>query len=536
MKYLAGSALVVLTAVACHSDHGYTSGPSALIVDGSQGGNPFFYWLPPLMPQLAPSGQTFSAQLNPTVTITNLCTGNVIRSFAGADVHVGEGQFHANWHTPDDSLDPACDYRITVQTGARQLGFADVDVVDSGRELKNVNTNEYLSLLDDRTLPIKFFIGVGSQCERMDSDCGEGTAQPGANTTIVTVNGQAGVLIPAGAVDQPVTITLESSDERPCIAGLAEPVFPGDVGAVGNSCYDIHTDPPLAEVNASGKFNTSVTVGICAATSDLDHATRDLLQIFQLHVGANPPIRALNNVPAPFLRCDPGYLLGARRSVFGRLAAKLGAMLLPRPLSANARTAFDVGAGGSADNFSRFSWALPSQIDLNFDQAPDIGALLPGAVVNSAYRRLGVTFSRTNPLGICPGTSVYANDYGLLGTGLLGFNSGQNNISPCPLGIASDFSEYLSGDITATFALPAVQACINATPTGYHTIFPGGVAFLEGLDESGNLLNRTESSSERVPQQLCVSGTGIAAVRFAGKGAAYAIFDNLRWTRVLPTP
>jgi len=528
-------AVGALCALGCHSDRGYMSGPSALIQDGNHNGNPFFYWLPPMLNQEAPATQVFSQLVAPVVTITNLCTTTVIRTFAGADVQTEDGDFHADWHTGDDNLDPNCDYRITAQVGATVLGVADVDVVDGGNELKNVNTGEFIPLLADRTLPLKFFIGVGSLCARAGSDCGEGTALPGQSITIVTTNGQAGVSIPAGAVDKPVTITLESSDERPCIAGLAEPVFPGDVGAVGNSCYDIHTDPPLAEVNVTPKFNTNVTVGICAATSDLDHATRDLLQIFQLHVGANPPIRALNNVPAPFLRCDPAYLLGSRRSVLGSLAAKLGAMLLPKPLSASARTAFDVGAGGSTDMFSRFSWALPSQIDMDFDHAPDVGGLLPGAVVNTAYRRLGVTLSRTNPLGICAGSAVYANNYGLLGTGLLGFASGQNNISPCPLGIASDFSEYGFGAIKATFALPAVQACITAMPTGYHNIFfPGGVAFLEGLDANGTVLNRTESSSQRVQQQLCVSGSGIAAVRFAGKGGAFAIFDNLRWTRVLP--
>jgi len=171
-----------------------------------------------------------------------------------------------------------------------------VDAVDVGSELKNVDTGEYIALLNDRTLPIKFFIGVGSQCERVDSDCGEGTAQPDQTTTIVTTHGQAGVVIPAGALDQPATIIIESADDRPCIAGLPEPVFSGSIGPIENSCYDIHTDPPLAEVNALGKFNTNVTVGICAETGSLDHATRDLLQIFQLHAAS---IFALRNVGAP---------------------------------------------------------------------------------------------------------------------------------------------------------------------------------------------------------------------------------------------
>ncbi|HYX81033.1 MAG TPA: hypothetical protein VE714_01495, partial [Gemmatimonadales bacterium] len=395
------------------------------------------------------------------------------------------------------------------------------------------STGDLIPLLSDRTLPIRFFIGVGATCVRAESDCGEGTALPGQSITIITTHKQAGVSIPAGAVDQPVTITVESSDDRPCIAGLAEPVFSGDVGPIGNSCYDIHADPPLADVNASGKFNTNVTVGICAATGGLDHATRDLLQIFQLHVGADPPIRALNNVPAAFLQCDPAYpVLGMRRDFLGNLVARLGSFFLPRPLSARTTTLFDMGAGGSTDGFSRFSWALPRQIDINFDQAPDVGALASGAIVDSAYRRLGVTFSRSNLLGLCPGTAVYANDDGPLGP-----NVGQNNVSVCPLGVESDFSENLHGTIAAHFVIRAVEACITATPRGYRGLFPppGGVAFIEALDSTGAVAGRTESTADPVPQELCVRATGISGVRFAGKDSAYATFDNLRWIRVLPT-
>src|SRR5439155_865878 len=118
------------------------------------------------------------------------------------------------------NLNSACTYRITTTAGARELGVADVDVVDSGNELKNVNTGEFIPLLADRTLPITFFIGVGSQCERVDSDCGEATVQPGQSTTIVTTQGQAGVVVPAGAVDQPVTLIIESADDRPGIPAL----------------------------------------------------------------------------------------------------------------------------------------------------------------------------------------------------------------------------------------------------------------------------------------------------------------------------
>jgi len=288
---------------------------------------------------------------------------------------------------------------------------------------------------------------------------------------------------------------------------------------------------PEPDVNATPKFNTNVTVGICPDIGTLPHVTQDLLQIFQLHIGANPAIRPLNNVPAPFLHCDPAFqqLLGSRGSRWGTLVGGVRDLFMPRPLFASTTTAFDLGAGGSTDMFSRFTWALPSQLDLSFEQAPDLSAILPGAAVNSIYSRLGVTLSRSNPLGLCPGTAVYAND-----SGILGLHSGQNNISVCPLGIGSDFSQNLYGTIKATFAVPAVLSCINATPTGFHNILPGGVAFIEALDANGNVLGRTESTSSRTSQRLCVSGSDIAAVRFAGKGYAFAMFDNLSWTRVLP--
>ncbi len=48
-----------------------------------------------------------------------------------------------------------------MNVGDRELGHADVDVVASGGELKNVDTDGFIPLLDDRTLPIKFRIEEG---------------------------------------------------------------------------------------------------------------------------------------------------------------------------------------------------------------------------------------------------------------------------------------------------------------------------------------------------------------------------------------
>ena len=122
---------------------------------------------------------------------------------------------------------------------------------------------------------------------------------------------------------------------------------------------------------------------------------------------------------------------------------------------------FDLGAGGSTDGFSRFTWALPVSGLINFDLAPDaITQILSGTAINSAYSHLGVTFSRTNTIGACPGTAVYANS----DNGPLGLAQPQNNVSVCPLGSPSAFSEVAAGAIEARFTVPVAQACIDATP------------------------------------------------------------------------
>src|SRR2546430_11882474 len=66
-----------------------------------------------------------------------------------------------NWHTNDAGLDPARTYRIRVLLESLELGFVDVDVVSSGKELRSVQTNEYIPLLNGTTLPIKFRIERG---------------------------------------------------------------------------------------------------------------------------------------------------------------------------------------------------------------------------------------------------------------------------------------------------------------------------------------------------------------------------------------
>lgn len=84
--------------------------------------------------------------------------------FGGETVTVSttDEHYHVNWHTNEFSLDDQKTYRIRVSVAGTDLGHADVDAVSTGKELKNVDTNEYIALKDGRTLPIKFRIEEGA--------------------------------------------------------------------------------------------------------------------------------------------------------------------------------------------------------------------------------------------------------------------------------------------------------------------------------------------------------------------------------------
>ena len=80
-KYPAFAAFVILGTVGCYGDRSHSPSASALIQDANHlDGNTFFVWLPPLLQQQSPAEQVFSQQLRPTITISNLCSGEVIRT------------------------------------------------------------------------------------------------------------------------------------------------------------------------------------------------------------------------------------------------------------------------------------------------------------------------------------------------------------------------------------------------------------------------------------------------------------------------
>jgi len=338
MKTLAVVLLAAL-AVACRNDRTLPPGPSFVIEDGNHNGNPFFYWLAPVVKQQAPDGQTFSSQLAPIITITNLCTGNVIRSIA--DVAVGSGQYQANWHTADDYLDAACTYRLAVSVGAHQLGVADLDVVDNGRELKNVNSDEYIPLLDGRTLPIKFRIENGALCAVDGTPCGSETIHLASGGGIELVGGGEDFKfdIPSGTTATfggqavtDVTFNLE------VCSGIDV-----DLPKVG-ACLRVSTFFDAPGGTGELVFSNPILISLCVLNSEIYTPGNETRQqeLLTLHQQDGAVIRAL---PHASPNCN---VIGS--TMWDRIKNLAARVFEPRSAIAATRSAvLHVGGGGETD-------------------------------------------------------------------------------------------------------------------------------------------------------------------------------------------
>jgi WD40 repeat protein len=130
-----------------------------------------FFFLPPMVAQPSFSG-IFDGALSPELRVcvwSGSSCGTVVADFTtaagtgGKTVQVDSAgeKYQVNWDTRvcvsgACVLDTAQIYRLQTLVGGVELGHADVRVVSNGVGLKNVETSEYIGLVDGRTLPVKF--------------------------------------------------------------------------------------------------------------------------------------------------------------------------------------------------------------------------------------------------------------------------------------------------------------------------------------------------------------------------------------------
>jgi hypothetical protein len=389
--------VTALLVVACQ-DRRVASPTSFLIQDANNnGGNPHFDWLPPMVSQPPGFSGTFDASLSPVVEIRQLagavaCSDQVIATFTTTTGPGSEtvrvdptGQYVVNWHTGDFTLNSACTYRIRFLVAGLTLGLADVDLVDTGGQLKRVDTDEFVPLLDDRTLPIKarveqgalFFAATGDDACRLGRDCGEAIVTGGQDATVLTLQKLAGVFIPANALPsgEQIVVAIEQRTDRPCVPMFAMglPQF--------NDCYryvavPVSSDPLSAvpqaregEFNPPFRFEQDVTVGMCVDISGLTPAQAHFLDIFRFEPNPTegiPRLEALADAPATFLPCDPNFVPTGGGGLGGRLQRGwrfvmngLHSLVGPRTAYAAAAVTHQ-GLGGGSCCFSYFTWGYPA--------------------------------------------------------------------------------------------------------------------------------------------------------------------------------
>lgn len=367
---------------------------NALIVDGAHSdGNKDFFFLPPLAsnPVGSPNYDAgkFNARLSPFTEVCELnavdvasLTGAVCKSdarvFGPARMSLdgANEQYQLSWDTKASTLNPLSFYRIIVR-GSPQgtiLGTLDLDPVTGG--MKNPKTGDIYVFQDGRTLPIKVRIeqgafGSGNASDRVELVVPNIIA--GGTLDITTNTGFAGARflngwLPVG-IDQVVVIIerIPVNNGQPatsCLnSGLEEL----------EGCYRFRTDPDLHGLGPDGTdllFRIPVIAGVCfqvpGAAGGENGPPFALHRREEIRGVLTGPAEELDDVPAPFLRCDgfgptPPSIGAAIRS--GRLGeiAKAGwytvAHTLAGIVSPKSLHAVDLGAGGSTTEFSRFGWA-----------------------------------------------------------------------------------------------------------------------------------------------------------------------------------
>ena len=364
------------------------AGPAYLISDGAHNGNAHVFFLPPLAPDpgaLFHAG-AFNATLSPVVEVCILtgdpssgapvdCMtsgGTPVLVFGPAPMalDLANEQYTGNWDTKSPTLlDPTKFYRILVRGAPKgtALGFLDVDPVDRG--MKNLRTGDVVQFQDGRTLPIKLRIEDGAfgstNPDHVEHVVGN------VATTVTTNTGFAGASfpdnwLPQGALDagiNQVVLIIEripvgpGTNDQTCLqSGLTE----------REGCYRFRTDPDLHDF---GPFSQLVTAGVCVESPNL--IGNPNAPPFELHrrvevegVPAGPTID-LAEVAAPFLTCanfgptPPSIGTINSGSVLDLASAGWHALVrgIERLVTPEALHAFDLGAGGSTDGFSRIGWA-----------------------------------------------------------------------------------------------------------------------------------------------------------------------------------
>lgn len=138
--------------------------PDMAVVDGSNGGNPGVFFLPPLRPQVALPG-TFDATvpLRMKVRLVRGATEVSLEEFSVADggITVQDDHYALLWTVPSTAA-AGDTIGITASAGGFMLGHLDVYIAGSGQEMVQIRrAGENAAVLDvPRALPVRLYLNA----------------------------------------------------------------------------------------------------------------------------------------------------------------------------------------------------------------------------------------------------------------------------------------------------------------------------------------------------------------------------------------
>ncbi len=389
----------MLAAILCAACADNPAAPPASVDESSRqisdalhgpAGNPHFFWLPPMTRQPAPKlfGR-FERLASPQVRVVCASSNHPFLDCDGATpvvpvvdrthgLQVAEGQFKVNLDTHGAGLvvtsDPVEDYttyRIQVFTedmpelgGPFLLGYADIQIAATGKQAKNLTTDDVIGLVDGSTLPVRFRIDAGAYEYALNVAGAVGAGDP-EDQPICQTNCSITFVLP----DQTTEASLSDADGREMTAMQFEP---GDVSvpsvlvideritegddtncAVGvtldkKHCYRYRITPDV-------EFNNPVRFGICPYDVPLDISDGWRILKVDYDLYERPILTRPDPVDvSDFLPCT---MPSASSSMIAEAVHSVGDWLVPPLLAATPRV-----WGGMARDLSDLFWGLDAEM------------------------------------------------------------------------------------------------------------------------------------------------------------------------------
>lgn len=375
------AAVELLVAAGCvdtnPTDPSSVESPSLAILDGSTGGSPDFYFLPPISDINPNPVGTFNPNLLPSVRVCELegdpgtpCVQEApIADFAPGAATAGSGQYTLSWDTdgPETGrFNTNRFYRLEVLVGDSVLGWIELDPQNPNGP--GQSTADAYAFRVGETIPVKFWLSTNVLCdgEAFVTECITGAVidETGGTLALEQAGAKLGVIIfeesLPGVDHPPVTITIERIDAALFLASTGTECLPLFDAPQFGECFRVSTVPEL-----DAPLDIPALVSVCLDPTLLDGINLSEEQQNQLTMVrfADNGTDAWEALPDAAGDCPvtEASLIRVPESGLFRYAAlginAVAGFVGPQPLEAR-----DIRLGALTSSFSRFRYALPGQM------------------------------------------------------------------------------------------------------------------------------------------------------------------------------